>query len=101
MGEHGLSPGRATSQVVALINSRPVGPWTHEIQAIITRVTAVPASASLPLNVGAPVANDPFGPVPPELGAAFFAWDQARIRDSEELDDHEARPRQDILAEKT
>ena len=44
---------------------------------------------------------DPLGPVSRELAAAFFDWDQARIRESEELDDQAARARQDIIAEKT
>jgi hypothetical protein len=46
-----LTAADAASQVVALINSRPVTPWPHEIEAIIARVTALPASASLPPHV--------------------------------------------------
>jgi hypothetical protein len=87
------NPARAAAeQIAALINSRVQSPRIDELEAIIAGVnTPQPACAHV----------DPLGPVSPELAAAFFDWDQARIRDSEELDDHEARARQDIIAEKT
>jgi hypothetical protein len=43
----------------------------------------------------------PLAPSPPELTAAFFAWDQARIRDTEELDGDEAKARSRAFVEKT
>lgn len=101
MVEPHLTAAEATSQIIGLINSRPATPWPREVEAIIARVNPAPASMSQSPQVGAHITNEPFGPVTPELAAAFFAWDQARIRDSDELDDHEARARQDIIAEKT
>jgi hypothetical protein len=87
------SPARqAAEQIAALINSRVQSPRIDELEAIIAGVTT-------PQPVCAHVG--PLGPVGQELAAAFFDWDRARIRDSEELDDHEARARQDIIAEKT
>ena len=34
-----LTAAEAASQIVGLINSRPVSPWPHEIEAIIARVS--------------------------------------------------------------
>jgi hypothetical protein len=45
-----LTPAEATSQVVALINSRPVSPWPREIEAIIARVGSPSMSASISLS---------------------------------------------------
>jgi hypothetical protein len=51
MVEPRLTPAEATSQVIGLINSRPVSPWPHEIEAIIARIVSAPTLMSLPDHV--------------------------------------------------
>ena len=46
-----LTAAEAASAIVGLINSRPVSPWPHEIEAIIARAGSAPASTSLPDHV--------------------------------------------------
>jgi hypothetical protein len=46
-----LTTAEATSQIVALINSRPVSPWPEEIEAIVARASVPIANHSLPPHV--------------------------------------------------
>jgi len=92
MVEHRLTAAEAATQIVGLINSRPVSPWPYEIEAIITRAAAPGGSRTAALDT-----------VTPALAAAFAEWDALRQRceSGEDLGDDAYNELDQRLVEKT